>query len=216
MIHFNFFRRNLKKIIYLLQLLEISSGTGQHIVEFATKFPYVTFQPSEVDARSLHSIVAYIDHYRLANVRVPLYIDVSKPVSHWALPTDYGPSAVDVILNINMIHISSDAAVEGLFRASKQFFISTSSQQSRSPFQASGTLLKRGSGLLITYGPYAIDGVITPQSNVAFHDSLRNENPEWGLRDIRDLNELAIRYGMRLVARHDMPANNHTLIFSRD
>uniref|UniRef100_A0A7I4Y5J7 UPF0744 protein n=1 Tax=Haemonchus contortus TaxID=6289 RepID=A0A7I4Y5J7_HAECO len=186
-----------KYLLEDMKLLEISSGTGQHIIEFATKFPYVTFQPSEVDARCLHSIVAYIDHNRLANVRVPLYIDVTKPVNHWALPTDYGPLAVDVILNINMIHISSNAAIEGLFRAS-------------------GTLLKRGSGLLITYGPYAIDGVITPQSNIDFHDSLRNENPEWGLRDIRDLNELAIRYGMRLVARHDMPANNHTLIFSRD
>ncbi|KAK6028382.1 hypothetical protein OSTOST_05574 [Ostertagia ostertagi] len=158
------------------KLLEISSGTGQHIINFAEKFPSVTFQPSEIDARSLHSIVAYIDHYRLANVRVPLFIDVTKPVNQWALPADYGPLAVD----------------------------------------ASSILLRRGTGLLITYGPYAIDGVISPQSNVEFDDSLRSRNPEWGLRDVRDLNELAMRCGMRLVARHDMPANNHMLIFSRD
>ncbi|KAK5984396.1 Methyltransferase like 26 [Trichostrongylus colubriformis] len=186
--------------MYLLRdmkLLEISSGTGQHVINFAEKFPSVTFQPSEIDARSLHSIVAYIDHYRLGNVRVPLFIDVTKPVNHWALPADYGPLAVDVILNINMIHISSDAAVEGLFRASN-------------------ILLKRGTGLLITYGPYAIDGVISPQSNIDFDSSLRSRNPEWGLRDVRDLNELAMQCGMRLVARHDMPANNHMLIFSRD
>ncbi|KAK5985556.1 Methyltransferase like 26 [Trichostrongylus colubriformis] len=186
--------------MYLLRdmkLLEISSGTGQHVINFAEKFPSVTFQPSEIDARSLHSIVAYIDHYRLGNVRVPLFIDVTKPVNHWALPADYGPLAVDVILNINMIHISSDAAVEGLFRASN-------------------ILLKRGTGLLITYGPYAIDGVISPQSNIDFDNSLRSRNPEWGLRDVRDLNELAMQCGMRLVARHDMPANNHMLIFSRD
>ncbi|KHJ78167.1 hypothetical protein OESDEN_22213 [Oesophagostomum dentatum] len=161
--------------MYLLdnmKLLEISSGTGQHIIKFAEKFPGVTFQPSEIDARSLHSIVAYIDHHRLGNVRVPLFIDVTRPVSHWALPADYGPLAVDVMLNINMIHISSDAAIEGLFKAA-------------------GVLLKRGSGLLITYGPYAIDGVISPQSNIDFDAGLRSQNPEWGLRDVSQLSTVS-------------------------
>ncbi|VDK46828.1 unnamed protein product [Cylicostephanus goldi] len=180
-----------------LQLLEIASGTGQHVIKFAEKFPGVTFQPSEIDARSLHSIVAYIDHYRLGNVRVPLFIDVTKPVSHWALPGDYGPQAVDVILSSNMIHISSNAAVDGLFNAA-------------------GVLLKRGSGLLITYGPYAVDGVISPQSNIDFDAGLRSQNPEWGLRDISHLSRLASSCGLTLVARHDMPANNHMLVFSRD
>ncbi|KAK6759797.1 hypothetical protein RB195_021394 [Necator americanus] len=186
--------------MYLLndmKLLEISSGTGQHVMKFAEKFPGVTFQPSEVDARSLHSIVAYIDHYRLGNVRVPLFIDVTRPVSHWALPGDYGPHSVDVILNINMIHISCEAAVEGLFKAA-------------------GILLKRGTGLLITYGPYAVDGVISPQSNIDFDAGLRSQNPEWGLRDIRHLCSLASNCGLRMVARHNMPANNQMLIFSRD
>ncbi|KHJ98884.1 hypothetical protein OESDEN_01123 [Oesophagostomum dentatum] len=134
--------------MYLLdnmKLLEISSGTGQHIIKFAEKFPGVTFQPSEIDARSLHSIVAYIDHHR-----------------------------------------------------------------------AAGVLLKRGSGLLITYGPYAIDGVISPQSNIDFDAGLRSQNPEWGLRDVSQLSTLASSCGLTLVARHNMPANNHMLIFSRD
>uniref|UniRef100_A0A0K0DN24 Methyltransferase-like 26 n=1 Tax=Angiostrongylus cantonensis TaxID=6313 RepID=A0A0K0DN24_ANGCA len=56
-----------------MKVLEISSGTGQHVIKFAEKFPAVTFQPSEIDARSLHSIVAYIDHYRFfANIILPL------------------------------------------------------------------------------------------------------------------------------------------------
>ncbi|KAK6057668.1 hypothetical protein COOONC_04775 [Cooperia oncophora] len=181
--------------MYLLRdmkLLEISSGTGQHIIKFAEKFPSVTFQPSEIDARSLHSIVAYIDHYRLANVRVPLFIDVAKPVSHWALPADYAPLAVDVILNINMIHISSDAAVEGLFRANVVLdFLS---------------LMDHMQLMALFHHKVILD----------FDNNLRSQNPEWGLRDVRDLNELAMRCGMRLVARHDMPANNHMLIFSRD
>ncbi|KAJ1362568.1 hypothetical protein KIN20_022169 [Parelaphostrongylus tenuis] len=114
----------------LLQVFEIASGTGQHIVHFAQQFPEVTFQPSECEGRSIHSIVSYIDHYKLTNVRVPLYIDVTKPPTEWALPPDYGPLSVDVMININMIHVSSQAAVEGLFKAA-------------------GRLLKSESGLLI-------------------------------------------------------------------
>uniref|UniRef100_A0AC34R2W1 Methyltransferase-like 26 n=1 Tax=Panagrolaimus sp. JU765 TaxID=591449 RepID=A0AC34R2W1_9BILA len=141
--------------------LEIASGTGTHVSFFASQLPNVEFQPSEHNSRSLHSIVAYVDKYRFENVRVPLFIDVTKPPDFWALPADYSPNSVDLMLNINMIHISSNDAVDGLFRAA-------------------GGLLKIGTGLLITYGPYAFDGKIFPESNVQFDAGLREQNPEWG------------------------------------
>jgi hypothetical protein len=98
------------------------------------------------------------------------------------------------MLNVNMIHISSNDAVDGLFRAA-------------------GGLLKPDTGRLITYGPYAIDGKISPQSNVTFDASLRAQDPQWGLRDIHDLKTKALHNGLQLLEIHEMPANNHTLIF---
>lgn len=117
---------------------------------------------------------------------------MTKPVNHWALPADYGPLAVDVMLNINMIHISSQAAVEGLFKASVWCVrLSQAWQLFLTLLQAANILLKRGTGLLITYGPYSIDGVISPQSNVDFDAGLRRQNPEWGLRDVQELSSVS-------------------------
>ncbi|TKR81978.1 hypothetical protein L596_015767 [Steinernema carpocapsae] len=178
------------------KILEIASGTGQHALHIAQNFPNAIVQPSERNPRSLHSIVAYIDKYRLPNLRVPLCIDVTKAPDFWCLTSDFTRSDVDVVLNINMIHISSDAAVDGIF-------------------SSSGLILKRGTGLLITYGPYKIDGVCRPQSNVDFDASLREQNPEWGLRDIADLKAKALHHRLELVDIHAMPANNHMLIFRR-
>ncbi|VDM43285.1 unnamed protein product [Toxocara canis] len=153
------------------KLLEISSGSGQHVIHFASHLPNTLFQPSDIDTPSLNSIDAYLQHFKPANVLSPLYIDVSTPVDGWTLPDVFVPGHIDVMLNINMIHISSDSAVDGLFRAA-------------------GELLEPGSGLLITYGPYAVNGTITPQSNVEFDRSLRARNPAWGLRDIADLKKV--------------------------
>ncbi|CAJ0572715.1 unnamed protein product, partial [Mesorhabditis spiculigera] len=179
-----------------LKLLEIASGTGQHLAHFAEVFPEVDFQPSECEPRSIHSIVAYVDHLKLANFRVPLFVDVSKKPGQWALPDDYAPQKVDVLYSANMIHISSNAAVSGLF-------------------EAAGYLLKPDTGLLITYGPYAKDGKISPQSNIDFDASLKERNAEWGLRDVSYLKKVAADNGLQFEHMHDMPANNNILVFRK-
>uniref|UniRef100_A0A8R1DXR8 Methyltransferase-like 26 n=1 Tax=Caenorhabditis japonica TaxID=281687 RepID=A0A8R1DXR8_CAEJA len=178
------------------KVFEIASGTGQHVAHFARALPNVTFQPTECNGRYLHSIVAHLDHYQLENVRIPLFIDVSKRFDQWALPGDFGPHMVDVILNINMIHICSPAAIEGLFESADQ-------------------LLNETTGVLLTYGPYSVDGFITPQSNVAFHAQLRAQDPEHGLKDVKYLERIANRSNLRLSERIAVPQNNFILVFSR-
>ncbi|XP_034243680.1 methyltransferase-like 26 isoform X2 [Thrips palmi] len=176
-------------------VLEVSSGTGQHVACAAPHFPDLTFQPSEFDEDMFDSIRTHVKAGGLTNVREPLKVDASAPFSQWA-GGNLKAGCLAAIININMIHISSNKAVEGLFTAA-------------------GALLGPG-GRLLTYGPYANDGLITPESNVQFDRTLRSRNPEWGLRDIsRDLAPLAARSGLSLAHTEDMPANNKFLVWQK-
>src|SRR5436853_2915188 len=78
-------------------VLEIGSGTGQHVAHFAKALPGLTFQPSEMDAARHASIAAWIAHEHLPNVRAPLAFDVTPP-----RPV----RAADAVICINVIHIS--------------------------------------------------------------------------------------------------------------
>ena len=69
--------------------------------------------------------------------------------------------------------------------------------------------------MLITYGPYALDGVLEPESNRSFDFSLKGMNEEWGIRDIRDLEGEAARERLELFKVVEMPANNKMLFFKR-
>jgi len=170
-----------------MQALEIASGSGTHVGYFAEHLPNVIWQPSDVDPKNLPSLFAYKQDY--SNILDPLLIDVSEAVN-------LARSKFDFILNINMIHISPWSATLGLL-------------------SNAGQILKPGVGLLITYGPYSLDGVLEPESNRNFDLSLRGMNTEWGVRDIRDLESEAAREGLELFKVLDMPANNKMLIFKR-
>ncbi|KAI4785767.1 methyltransferase-like 26 [Pseudochaenichthys georgianus] len=176
-----------------LQALEISSGTGQHVTHFAQSLRNIVWQPSEFDRQSLASIEAYRAHYQLPNVRPAIHLDASLPYQYWGgIP----PESIDLVVNINMIHISPMACSEGLFKGA-------------------GAVLKP-QGLLMTYGPYAVNGQIAPQSNIDFDYSLRQRNPEWGLRDISFLGSIAEKSGLFLEKVMDMPANNKCLLFRKE
>ena len=169
-------------------MLEIASGTGEHVVHFARGLPGWRFQPTEFDEASRQSVRAWIAHEGLANIAAPVTLDASAGV--WPVESA-GP--VDAVLSLNMIHIAPWAAAQGLFRDAHR-------------------VLKPG-GLLLLYGPFQEDGVHNAPSNAAFDESLRARDPDWGVRDIRDLQALANDNGLTLRERQAMPANNQILVF---
>ena len=182
-------------------LLEISSGVGLHASFFAEHFPKTTFQPSEYEREVFTSINAYMSHYKAVNVLKPIFIDISKDICEWESKFQ-GKSFIDCqntfdyMLNINMMHISPFVCSEGLFSNSSK-------------------LLKKG-GLLFTYGPYASDGILEPDSNISFDQSLRQRDPSWGIRDIADLKKLAAKNSMELLAAYNLPANNKCLVWKKN
>ncbi len=167
-------------------ILEIASGTGEHIVHFARAFPHLHWQPSDYDAAGLASIAAWRGESGASNILAPLHIDASA--ADWPV-TD----VVDAILCINMVHIAPWAATEGLMAGAAR-------------------LLAPGAPLYL-YGPYREAAVPTAESNEAFDASLKSRNPEWGLRQLEDVIALAARYGLALERRIAMPANNLSLVF---
>lgn len=168
-------------------VLEVASGSGEHVVHFAAAFPTLGWQPSDPDPAGLVSIAAWWADAGLANIAPPLALDAS--VSGW--PID----RADAILCINMVHISPWDAYLGLLAGAAR-------------------LLRTGAPLIL-YGPYVELNVPTADSNIAFDASLRARDPAWGLRNIDGVKAAAADAGLTFMERRAMPANNLMLLFRR-
>ena len=166
-------------------VLEIASGSGQHAMHFAAGLPHLTWQPADIDPDALRSIAAYRAAARLPNLLPPLALDAAAP--------DWPVTRADAVVSINMIHIAPWSAAQGLMAGAEQIL-------------AAGDVL-------YLYGPFKEDGQHTAPSNAAFDLSLRQRNPQWGVRDVGDVCELAQQHGLALVERVAMPANNLSLVF---
>ncbi|GAB0095229.1 UPF0585 protein CG18661 [Sergentomyia squamirostris] len=179
-------------------VLEIASGTGQHVVHFATEFPHVEFQPTEITPKLLESIRSFTESCPTKNIHPPVYVDITRPCESWSrdlFSGNFTGKGIDYIININMIHITPIETTEGLFRNSSK--------------------LLRAGGLLITYGPYGENGVITPESNVNFDRMLRSQDPRWGIKDLLALEKLASNFRINLVRQYAMPSNNRCVIWQK-
>lgn len=176
-------------------VLEAGSGTGQHVVHFASQRPDLTWWPSDLNDNHLRSIAAWRRHTGLSNIRDAQRIDLSDPGWVAAFRTAGGPERLAAIFCANVIHIAPWPVAEGLFAGA-------------------GKALAPD-GLLALYGPFKRDGKHSAVTNAVFDTSLREGNPDWGVRDITDLEALAARNGLALRETVEMPANNMILVFAR-
>lgn len=185
--------RNREPILAVLQqelvasglLLEIASGSGEHAVFLSAALPDWQWQPSDPDAEAVASIAAWRAEDGARNLLAPMVLDASA--------RSWPASAADAILCVNMVHISPWAATQGLFRGGQ-------------------SLLAAGAPLIL-YGPYIEDDVPTAPSNLEFDASLKSRDPEWGIRNLADVDTLAAQHGFARSRRVQMPANNLMLVY---
>ena len=168
-------------------VLEVASGSGEHITYLAERLPTLDWQPSDPSPAARASIAAWTAADRLANVRAPLDVD--------AITLPWPVSAADAILAINLVHISPWAATQGLLREAAR-------------------LLPPG-GLLYLYGPFIQAGIPLAPSNAAFDADLRDRNVAWGLRELAAVEAAAAASGLKIETVLPMPANNLSVILRR-
>jgi hypothetical protein len=168
-------------------VLEIASGSGEHVVHFAERFPALDWQPSDVHADALASIRAWRKEAGVPNIREPIAIDAAS--SNWPL------DRAEAVLSINMVHISPWPSALGLLDGAARLL---------------GTAAP-----LILFGPWFRDDVPAAPSNLDFNADLKRRNPQWGLRRVEDFAAAAEDRGFRLEALREMPANNLMLLLLR-
>jgi len=168
------------------RVLEIGSGSGQHIIWFAEHLPRLHWQPTEM-SENLQGIRLWLKTVQLQNIAEPLRLSVeSLP---WSVPQ------LDAIFSANTLHIMAKRQVRCFFKGVKQ-------------------ILPVG-GCVCVYGPFNYAGEYSSESNARFDLWLKRQNSHSGIRDFEWVNELASEAGLSLVADHDMPANNRLLEWVR-
>ena len=165
------------------RVLEIGSGSGQHIAEYRRRFPAIEWIASEPDPVFRRSCDAWAGD----EASVTLNLDAAA---------DWAPDVAEIapfsaILSVNVIHIAALDVLHGIFSGAEQVLAP--------------------SGQVIFYGPFIETGRPTAESNLAFDERLKGENPAWGLRCADQLAPA----NFRMVRRIEMPSNNLMLAFAR-
>lgn len=170
-------------------ILEIASGTGEHALFFATNFPQLQWIPSDINPESLLSISAWRQDCKTHNLQPPLRLDMMQ--TNWQ--RQLIQSDIQGVICINMIHISPWQSFLGLM--------------------AGATQILPKDGILYFYGPYKIDDKHTAPSNEEFDESLKAQNPDWGVRNLNKVIKIGDKYNFQLEKTVEMPTNNLSLVF---
>ena len=148
-----------------VQILEVGSGTGEHAAYFSQHISNIIIQPTEPQIEMHASIIAWTeDSFEIiqsknSNILPPLQIDAQQFEDDSILSPIMRGGNVDFVLCINMIHISPIQSTYGLFKLSQ--------------------ICLRQNGIVFLYGPYRVNNFMV-ESNVAFDQSLKSRNSEWG------------------------------------
>jgi len=191
-----------------LRVLEIAAGCGVHTNHFMTEITNaqgdeqkavpmnVKWFPTDPEESSRESINQWIQEN--PNEKVQEYTEPSRSLT---LGEDgvmegnsFGDDLFQLMVCINMIHISPWTSTVGLMRFANEKLIV--------------------GGALYCYGPYKVGGTAV-ESNLNFDQSLKSRDPSWGLRNLEEVVKLAEENGLRLERKIEMPANNLSLIFQK-
>ncbi len=167
-------------------VLEVASGSGEHVMWFSAALPQLRWQPSDPEPEARASVQAWTEHEARPNVAPPVDLNASV----WPWPVQHA----DAVMCANMIHIAPWEAALGLLAGA-------------------GRVLPVG-GPLLVYGPFMVDGDTAP-SNREFDRSLRQRDPRFGVRELRDMERHAAEHGLRLEESVTMPANNLVVVFRK-
>ncbi len=167
------------------RVLEIGSGTGQHAVFFAARFPVLSWQTSD-RAENLPGIAAWLAEAALPNTPPPLALDVREP---------FPAGGFDALFSANTLHIMPWPAVRHLFAVLPTVLLDQA--------------------LVVVYGPFNYGGRFTSDSNAAFDAQLKAASPLQGIRDFERVAELATAAGLLLLEDRAMPSNNRCLVWRK-
>jgi cyclopropane fatty-acyl-phospholipid synthase-like methyltransferase len=177
----------LKRVLsHCENVIEIGSGSGQHVIHFAQELPHITWQPADLgdyfDALALN-LTALPD-----NILAPKKLDLSQ--NHWLADVQF-----DAMFSANCLHIMGWQHVV-------DFFVRARNQLS-------------GGAILCVYGPFRYNGEFTSASNADFQQWLTLRDPDSGIRDFEAVNQQAANNGFTLLEDVTMPANNQLLVWQK-
>lgn len=148
------------------RVLELGSGTGEHLVAFARALPHADFQPSDPDPEARASIAAWGAEARLPNLAAPLDLDLCAPA--------WRRRPFDLLLCVNVLHVAPPAAGTALL---------------------DGAAALPPAGALLLYGPFW-RGEARPPRLVRFHGELTAHDPALGVRALDPLLAAAAGRGL--------------------
>ena len=195
-----------------IRILEVAAGCGVHTEHFVnqltslatdtTKFEWYSTDPSKESRDSIQCYIDDNDDDTFKSIVCPplqLTLDEHGIQEKDTIATLVG--GLNIVICINMIHISPWEATIGLMKTANELL--TSGEDGSDD------------GYLVFYGPYKENGTAV-ESNLSFDASLRSRNPSWGVRDLEQVIETATTIGgLEFVTKVEMPANNLCVIFKK-